>query len=179
MDRKFIGAMAKIMDSSRYRQEHPHCMNLLTPVPVARAADYAKAGSGRIVLSTSDPTIITGLNTKFTSEIKPRSQIVLPKSAGYASSTIDEVISDTELRLKSEFMVPSKDGSANVKASSRVRTEGENKEGLEYKILPYVDQEDTYGAVFQRLNEGGSIGIFPEGEFPVTMTGVAVRIPPG
>lgn len=136
----------------------------LSSVPVARAADYAKAGAGRIILSTADPLIITGLDTKFTTQIKPRSQILLPKSAGYASSTIDEVISDTELRLKSEFMVPSKDGSANVKASSRVRSEGENKEGLEYKILPYVDQEETYGAVFQRLNEGGSIGIFPEGE---------------
>jgi hypothetical protein len=45
-----------------------------------------------------------------------------------------------------------------------VRTEGEVKEGLQYKILPHVDQDQTYGAVFQRLNEGGSIGIFPEGE---------------
>ena len=99
----------------------------------------------------------------FTSQIKPRCQLVLPKAAGYASAQIDEVISDTELRLKGEFVVPSKDGSANVKASKRVQTEGENKEGLPYKILPYVDQEDTYGSVFQRLNEGGAIGVFPEG----------------
>ena len=73
------------------------------------------------------------------------------------------MMSDTELRLKGEFVVPSKDGSANVKASKRVQAEGENKEGLEYKILPHVDQEDTYGSVFQRLNEGGAIGVFPEG----------------
>jgi len=91
---------------------------------------------------------------------------VLPKSAGYASSTVEEVVSDTELRLKGEFVVPSKDGSSNVKASGRVRSEAENKEGLEYKVLPHVDQEDTYGAVFQRLKEGGCIGIFPEGKFP-------------
>jgi glycerol-3-phosphate O-acyltransferase/dihydroxyacetone phosphate acyltransferase len=88
----------------------------------------------------------------------------LPKSAGYASAAIDEVLSDTELRLKREFVVPSKDGSTDIKASARVRTESESKDGLEYKILPHVEQADTYGAVFQRLNEGGCIGIFPEGQ---------------
>ena len=130
---------------------------------MARAADYAKAGSGRIVLSNTDPLLVAGLNTSFTTQIKPRCQLVLPKSAGYASAQIDEVISGTELRLKAEFAVPGKDGSTKVKASKRVQTEAENKEGLEYKILPHVDQEDTYGAVFQRLNEGGAIGTFPEG----------------
>lgn len=60
--------------------------------------------------------------------------------------------------------MPSKAGDKNVKASSKVRTESEMKDGLEYKVLPHVEQEDTYGAVFQRLKEGGTIGIFPEGE---------------
>lgn len=147
MARAFIGTMARLMDG----------------IPVARAADYAKAGAGRVVLSDSSPLIVTGIDTKFTSQIKPKSQLVLPKSAGYASASIEEVISDTELRLKAEFVVPSKDGSTNIKASVRVRSEAESKEGLEYKILPFVDQDETYGAVFQRLNEGGSIGIFPEG----------------
>ncbi|OCF30421.1 glycerol-3-phosphate O-acyltransferase/dihydroxyacetone phosphate acyltransferase [Kwoniella heveanensis BCC8398] len=147
MNRKFIGLVARIMDS----------------IPVARAADYAKAGKGRIVLSDSDPLLVTGIDTAFTSQLQPRSQLVLPKSAGYASATVEEVISDTELRLKGEFVVPSKDGSANVKASTRVRSEGESKDGLEYKVLPHVEQEDTYGAVFQRLKDGGAIGIFPEG----------------
>ncbi|ORY32320.1 hypothetical protein BCR39DRAFT_523975 [Naematelia encephala] len=147
MERAFIGLAARLMDS----------------IPVARAADYAKAGAGRIVLSDSDPLLITGIGTKFTSQIKPRCQLVLPKSAGYASAQIADIISDTELRLKAEFLVPSKNGSTDVKASTRVRTESESKDGLEYKILPVVDQEETYGAVFQRLKEGGAIGIFPEG----------------
>ncbi|WVQ82544.1 hypothetical protein IAT38_004673 [Cryptococcus sp. DSM 104549] len=147
MSRKFIGSVARVMDS----------------IPVARAADYAKAGQGRIVLSDSDPLLVTGLNTAFTTQVKPRSQLVLPKSAGYASATVEEVISDTEVRLKGEFVVPSKDGNANVKASTRVRTEGEQKEGLEYKVLPHVEQDETYGACFQRLKEGGCIGVFPEG----------------
>ncbi|EIW72795.1 hypothetical protein TREMEDRAFT_70810 [Tremella mesenterica DSM 1558] len=147
MERQFIGLMSRIMDS----------------IPVARAADYAKAGAGKIILSETDPLIVTGIDTKFTSQIKPRSQLVLPKSAGYASALVDEVISDTEVKLKAEFTVPGKDGSTNVKASGRVRNDGEGKEGWQYKILPHVEQDQTYGAVFTRLNEGGAIGIFPEG----------------
>ncbi|KAK4689722.1 hypothetical protein P7C73_g377, partial [Tremellales sp. Uapishka_1] len=147
MKRLFVGAMARIFHS----------------IPVARSADYAKSGSGRIFLSESDPLLVTGVDTLFTEQIQPRCSLLLPKSAGYASAAIEEVISDTELRLKREFMVPGKDGSVDVKASTRVRTESELKEGLAFKILPHVDQEDTYGAVFQRLNEGGCIGIFPEG----------------
>jgi len=136
----------------------------LTPVPVSRAADYAKAGKGRIILSDTSPLIVTGINTQFKSQLEPRSQLVLPKSAGYASAVIAEVISDTEVKLKSEFVVPSKGGSTNVKASERVRSEAEQKEGLEYKVLPHVEQEATYGAVFQRLKDAGCIGVFPEGE---------------
>lgn len=106
---------------------------------------------------------MTGLDTNFLAEVKPRSQLVLPKSAGYATATVDKIVSDTEIQLKSEFVVPGKDGSTNVKASARVRTEAEHKDGLEYKVLPHVDQEDTYGAVYERLNNGGCIGVFPEG----------------
>ncbi|KAK8865983.1 hypothetical protein IAR55_001133 [Kwoniella newhampshirensis] len=147
MQRAFIGLVARIMDS----------------IPVARATDYAKAGEGRLILSESDPLIVTGQGTAFASQVKPRSQLVLPKYTGYASATVHEVISDTELRLTGEFVVPSRDGNANVKASTRVRTEAQIKDGVEYKVLPHVEQEQTYGAVYQRLQEGGCIGIFPEG----------------
>jgi glycerol-3-phosphate O-acyltransferase/dihydroxyacetone phosphate acyltransferase len=66
-------------------------------------------------------------------------------------------------RLKREFAVPAKSGPSDVKASARVRSEG--ADGLAFKVLPHVDQEETYGAVYQRLNENGSIGIFPEGSY--------------
>ncbi|WVN85662.1 uncharacterized protein L203_100811 [Cryptococcus depauperatus CBS 7841] len=147
MNRKFIGAVARIMDS----------------IPVARAADYAVAGKGQIVLSSSDPLKVTGIDTKFTAQLKPRSQIMLSKSTGYASASVEEVISDTEVRLKSDFVVPNKDGSTEVKAPPSIGNEIERNEGLEYKVLPHVEQDETYGACFQRLNEGGCIGVFPEG----------------
>lgn len=113
-------------------------------------------------MSPTNQLILTGQSTRFTSQVKSRSQIVLPKSAGYATATVDEVISDTELRLKGEFMMAGKDANTNVKAAPKLK--GQGGDGWEYKVLPHVDQEDTYGAVFQRLNEGGCIGIFPEGQ---------------
>ena len=165
MERPFIGTVAKVMDSSGLDPSHLDLHSWT--VPVARAADYAKAGSGRLHLSSEDALIVEGENTRFTKEIQPRSQLLLPKSVGYASATIDEIKSDTELRLKAEFVVPGKDGSMNVSASGRVRVEMEGQDGLQYKVLPHVEQEATYGAVFQRLKEGGAIGIFPEGMIQV------------
>lgn len=114
------------------------------------------------MLDETDGHIVRGEGTKFT-DIKPRSQLLLPKSAGFAQAPIEEIISDTELRLKSEFTVPSKDGNSNVKATTRVRNYCTGKGGSEYKVLPHVDQEQTYGAVFDTLNKGNCIGIFPEG----------------
>lgn len=114
-------------------------------------------------MSDESPLIVRGIDTKFTTEVKPRGQIVLPKSAGYASAPVAEIISDTEIHIKGEFTVPSKDGNSNIKATGRVRSEMLNADGLQYKVLPHVDQEQTYGAVFNALNNGGAIGIFPEG----------------
>ncbi len=34
---------------------------------------------------------------------------------------------------------------------------------MKYKVLPKIDQKEVFTNVFQRLNEGGCIGIFPEG----------------
>ncbi len=123
-----------------------------------------------------------------------RGQIVLPKSVGYATGNIAEIVSDKEIRwvlktlahpppphadhslrrLKSDFITLGKGGSSDVKATTKVMAELDNLKqsagndrdvGFEYKVLPYVEQHDMYGAVFQRLNEGDAIGIFPEGEW--------------
>jgi glycerol-3-phosphate O-acyltransferase/dihydroxyacetone phosphate acyltransferase len=42
--------------------------------------------------------LVNGINTKFTSEIKERATLVLPKSAGYASAEVAEIVSNTELK---------------------------------------------------------------------------------
>lgn len=140
--------------------DHAHA----SPVPVSRAADYAKPGVGQVTLDKVDPLLVHGVGTKFTEQFQPRGSISLPKSIRFASAPIAEVVSDTELRLKSEFTIPSKDGNTNIKATNSVRNElPAGAEGWQYRVFPHVDQDQTYGAVFDCLNNGGAIGIFPEG----------------
>lgn len=128
-------------------------------VPVVRAADEAKPGKGLIRLSDTDPCVVLGEGTSFLSQFSPKTQVMLPKNLNFAVAEVVEVISDTELRVKKEF------GGENGKGTTRFREavkEAEGK-GITYKALPFVDQQRMYGHVYQRLKEGGCIGIFPEG----------------
>ncbi|GLB34985.1 putative glycerol-3-phosphate O-acyltransferase [Lyophyllum shimeji] len=146
MERKAIGFFARLMDS----------------IPVVRAADSASPGTGRIWLSPDDPCLVLGEGTAFLSEFAPRMQIMLPKSLGSLLAEVSEVISDTELRIKREFGGDSGKGTAKVRERiSELRREGTM--GLEFKKLPFVDQQEMYRHVYKCLNEGGAIGIFPEG----------------
>jgi glycerol-3-phosphate O-acyltransferase / dihydroxyacetone phosphate acyltransferase len=129
---------------------------------VARAADDAKPGTGLVSLSADDPCLILGRGTKFTSEFSVNMQIMLPKMLNYAVAEIAEIISDTELKIKREF------GGETGKTTNRIREKlaelrAEGKDGLEYKTLPFTDQQQMYRAVYQCLKDGGCIGIFPEG----------------
>lgn len=144
-------------------------------IPVTRAADGAKAGQGTISFHESgDSLMIKGHGTKFKSQLVPRGQIVLPKWTGYASNEVTEVVSDTELKVKKEWKdekakqalngnkgPPSKSKSG---ASTPVGTpEEDTRPGTEYQCLPYVDQTEMYASVYEKLAEGGCLGIFPEG----------------
>ncbi|KAL0946932.1 hypothetical protein HGRIS_013092 [Hohenbuehelia grisea] len=146
MDRKVIGFFSRLMDS----------------IPVVRAADQAKPGAGLIKLSLDDPCLVIGEGTKFTSDFKPRMQIMLPKSVNSAVAEVAEIISDTELRIKKEFGGDSGKGTARIREKLSELESG-GTFGLEFKTLPFVDQQDMYRAVYQALTKNGSIAIFPEG----------------
>ncbi|KAL0571687.1 hypothetical protein V5O48_010274 [Marasmius crinis-equi] len=146
MKRKAVGFFTRLMKS----------------IPVERAADNAKNGTGKALLSDEDPCLVLGEGTKFLSEFSPRMQILLPKSVDYASAEVVEVISDTELRIKREL------SGDKGKSTSRVREkvaelQKNGEHGIEFKTLPYVNQQDMYRYVYDCLQQGGSIGIFPEG----------------
>ncbi|EAU88568.2 glycerol-3-phosphate O-acyltransferase [Coprinopsis cinerea okayama7 len=146
MKRKDVGFFIKMMNS----------------IPVERAADAATSGVGKIWLSLDDPCLILGDGTQFTKDFTPRMQIMLPKSVNSALAEVSEVISDTELRIKREFGGESGKGTARIREKvEELRKEG--VQGLEYKKLPFVDQQEMYRHVYQALKNGGSIGIFPEG----------------
>jgi glycerol-3-phosphate O-acyltransferase/dihydroxyacetone phosphate acyltransferase len=87
---------------------------------------------------------------------------MLPRSVGSPVAEVTQVISDTELKIKREF------GVVNEKVTSRIREQAEELRtggvfGLDFKRLPHIDQQETFRDVYQRLTEGGCIGIFPEG----------------
>ena len=137
-----------------------HCIE----VPVVRAADYATPGTGRIRLSPDDPCTVLGEGTKFLLELTPRMQIMLPKSVGSPVAEVTQVISDTELKLKRVF------GGETGKVTSRIREKTDELgirglDGMDFKCLPFVDQQEAFRLVYQRLTEGKYIGIFPEGVY--------------
>ncbi|KAF8478708.1 glycerol-3-phosphate O-acyltransferase [Russula ochroleuca] len=146
MKRKAIGFFARLMSC----------------IPVARAADYAMPGTGEIRLSPDDPCTVLGEGTKFLSEFAPGMQIVLQRSVGSPAAEVTQVISDTELKVKREF------GGETGKVTSRIREKTDELrtqglDGMDFKRLPFVDQQETFRLVYQRLTEGGNVGIFPEG----------------
>ncbi|KAG0648914.1 putative acyltransferase [Hyphodiscus hymeniophilus] len=145
-------------------------------VPVGRALDMVKPGSGTICLPNpvNEPLLIRGFGTKFKSkEVQIGGLLVLPSVNGTAANTeIAEVISNEELRLKKPFKgqaaLQQLTGRDDVDESGKL-TDQDMKgikggfEGSKYKTAPKVDQTQVYDAVFDRLSAGGAVGIFPEG----------------
>ena len=162
MRRRFVGALARSAGA----------------VPVARALDSTKAGTGKIYLPdpVNDPTLVRGIGTQFEKEAEIGGLLVLPTVNGTAANAeILEIYSPEELRMKKEFKGP--DALKQLTGRSEINDQGEfvngggsgkkdNAEGFEgsiFKAAPKVDQTKVYDAVFQRLEAGGCVGIFPEG----------------
>ncbi|KZT68482.1 glycerol-3-phosphate O-acyltransferase [Daedalea quercina L-15889] len=139
------------------------CTRVLSSIPVVRAAEEAKPGTGYITLSEDNPCIVIGHGTEFTKEFRPRMQIMLPNPVGAPLAEVFEVVSDTELKLKAEFA--GHDGKSTLKIHQNLEElRSQGLPGLEFKIAPYIDQNGLYQHVHQLLAEGGCISIFPEGK---------------
>lgn len=141
-------------------------------IPVARAMDDVKPAKGKIFLpdQDNDPTLIRGVGTDFKNgDFVPGGLIVLPKLRGQTPSTeIAEIISSTELRLKKPFKsaeaLESLTGTSSASGSGTPGGEvSEQSRGCTFKVAPHVDQTQVYNAVFDELDAGGCIGMFPEG----------------
>ncbi|KAK9241310.1 hypothetical protein V1525DRAFT_334985 [Lipomyces kononenkoae] len=133
MHLKFVGTVARSVSS----------------IPVARAQDLAAPGTGLIYINDKEkPLVIKGQGTKFMKECDHGETIILPKSLG--SAEIASIVSDEELILRRPFK--------DEKAIDHLLS-GPSK----FKRAPKIDQSQVYAKVFERLNDGGCIGIFPEG----------------
>ncbi|KAI0374799.1 glycerol-3-phosphate O-acyltransferase [Pilatotrama ljubarskyi] len=141
MERKVIGFFARLMAS----------------IPVVRAADHAKPGTGEITISQEDPCLINGHDTRFKSEFTPKMQVMLPRSVGSGVAEVVEVISDTQLRVRKEFP-----GTSRLREKIK-ELQASGQKGIAFKRLPFVDQHEMYQHVYQCLTDGGAICIFPEG----------------
>lgn len=138
MKRKFIGWFARKVGA----------------VPVGRALDLVTSAKGQIYLPEpeSEPLLIRGVGTNFLApNFEEGGLLVLPKIEKVsASAEIAHIISATELRLKKPF-----ESDATVKQLT--------VPGTKFSSAPKVDQTQVYDAVFDRLDAGGAVGIFPEG----------------
>lgn len=113
-----------------------------TTVPVARAADYAAAGKGKLYLTTApsstDDCIIKGKKTEFTKQMVVKGQIQLGKPYGFTTAEIVQVIDDETVKIRKMF---GKDKAVeDLLAAGEKIAKGEEGAGLAYKTLPYIDQ---------------------------------------
>ena len=155
MRRRFIGAAARAAGA----------------VPVGRALDSTKPAAGKIYLPDpeNEPTLIRGVATKFEAEAQVGGLLVLPTVDGIAANTeILEIRGNEEIKLKKEFK-----GDVALKQltgkplNGGIQENGEAEkavfQGIKFKVAPKIDQTRVYDAVFERLEAGGCVGIFPEG----------------
>ena len=156
MRRRFIGTAARAVGA----------------VPVGRALDSTKTATGRIYLPdpAGDPMLIRGVGTQFQKEAQVGGLLVLPTVNGSAANTeILEIQGNEQIRLKKEFKgdvalrqltgKPLDRGSVLENGTAEAR----DFQGISFKVAPKVDQSLVYDAVFQRLQAGECVGIFPEG----------------
>lgn len=149
-----------VADKSWNRAIIGHLAWAMGAVPVKRAQDSAKMGTGTVSIRAEDIAAIdesvtdsvlkvTGKDTKFMTEMKAGDKIRLPGSA--LGMKIASVASDTSMTLTVE------EGIKALLSSSKAC------ENTTFDILPRIDQADVYRYVLEKMSSGGTIGIFPEG----------------
>ncbi|CAK7209900.1 Glycerol-3-phosphate/dihydroxyacetone phosphate acyltransferase [Sporothrix curviconia] len=151
-------------------------------VPVGRAQDSAKPAKGTIFLPDpiGDPTLLQGVGTNFERDAEVNGMVFLPSVKGQSGSSVDiaKILGPDKLRLKRPFsgrtaivQLTGCDASAIDEDGNFINKEAVAKEGglapgytgTKFKLAAHIDQTKVYHAVFNRLRNGGCVGIFPEG----------------
>lgn len=142
--RRFSPLMAQ---SSFKRKIIGDAARALKAIPVIRPQDLATKGKGQLIKNTNSTFLLNGKDTEFKKQVAQRDIIVLRKTMQFE---VLEVISDTELKLKTELTHEALEHLSLPEAAT-------------YKIIPHINQSVLYEKVHERLNTGESIVIFPEG----------------
>lgn len=115
------------------------------PVPVERQQDLKRPGEGRITVAG---VRVLGTDTKFTRDMPPADKgkylLQVKTKRGTETLGVKEVVSDSEAVLETP---PSRD----------------LDDPQDYFVLPPVNHDKMFKAVYDHLGRGGTLGIFPEG----------------
>jgi len=119
-------------------------------VPVNRAQDSARKGTGTITLESisgaESKYRVVGDGTKFLSECKVKDKLrFVGLSIGLK---VTSIVSDTVVE---------------VDASAVPKFECPTSSVISFEIMERIDQKNVYEKVLSKLAGGGTIGIFPEG----------------
>jgi glycerol-3-phosphate O-acyltransferase/dihydroxyacetone phosphate acyltransferase len=163
-----------IAEKSTRRKFVGFASSLVGAVPVGRALDQKKPAKGIIYMPEpeSDPTLIRGEGTNFEeAQFMVGGLLVLPSFQNTAANAeILEILGPNEIRLKKPFkgdVAEQQLAGLDPKAPEAHLTNESGaerpKKGSKFSVAPHVDQHAVYDAVFDRVAEGGCIGIFPEG----------------
>jgi glycerol-3-phosphate O-acyltransferase/dihydroxyacetone phosphate acyltransferase len=106
-------------------------------IPVERPQDLKVTRPGKF---TTNGKTVTGIGTKFTEGIEPKSSVWWRGDC----QVIESIVSDTCLMLKHPFPK-------------------DIIEPYPFKTSPKLDQTEVFAAVHDALNNGCRVGIFPEG----------------
>lgn len=158
--RKFIGLLARSAGA----------------VPVSRAMDNMKAGEGAVYLPdpVDNPTLLKGIDTNFESPaFQVGGTINLPPVKGQANvAEISEIRGPEEIILKKPYQTKEAlfqlTGRHDITDDCKFTGDSSDSDlsgfkGSKFKVAPHIDQSEVYNAVFDTINAGGCIGIFPEG----------------
>lgn len=167
-----------IAEKSMRRRFVGFAAGLVGSVSVGRALDMKKPAKGRIYLPDpeGDPTLVRGVDTEFEDEkqFMHSGLLVLPSvNNAAANSEIEEILGPREIRVKKPFkgdvayqQLTGKrvsDSNGHLPNGDTKQNENEQYEGTKFSVAPHIDQSKVYSDVFNKIKEGGCIGIFPEG----------------
>ena len=141
-------------------------LKMMHIVPVTRAIDRKKSGSGLIQTIDIDSLIVRGTDTKFCTEIKVldsvriigvNQEINLPEVFNFV---VEKIIDDKTIQIKFN-----PEEIENVKKSDIFVNISETLIQFDSKflILPKINQKDVFKETIDTLKENKIIGIFPEG----------------
>ena len=119
-------------------------------IPVIRPQDRAKTGSGTLVAFDESSCVLTGQDTLFTQECTVGFAITIK---GVGTLKIEEIISDTELRMTQW----------KTWADAFREKQEKGSEAFQYKVTPKINQHEVYDSVYEALQHNSTISIFPEG----------------